>query len=153
MYDLDNYLEIRIDKNEDFKEYLNILFKKTDYVDYIILAKDSYDYSLFLDYFKTKKIEPIIIRKWPSTLYRGGNMVYRVSLTKEFKNILLSFDNFFIPSYDKYGQYAPKKTKWGTSDICFYDKNSNLLSYTTTHEGWIFANTKVLSELKKFEIK
>ncbi|HEM4925438.1 TPA: hypothetical protein U1160_002108 [Streptococcus suis] len=149
---LEKLVEIKIENCEEFRKYLKILFKKASYIHYIILDKDPYDNSLFENYFKKNGIKPKITRLWPGTMSGGNNLLYNAPLTKELKNIILSFESFFIPSYDRDGQYTPKKTSWGISDICFYDINSELLSYTTTHEGWMFANTEILKELKEFEI-
>lgn len=151
-YEPDELKEIRIENREQFQRYIKVLFQKTDYINYIILNGDPYDNSLFLDYFEKNNILPKDVRKWPGTVSSGNNKLYKAKLTKDLRTILLSFDNFFIPNYDKYGQESPIKTSWGISDICFYDSNNKLLSYTTTHEGWVFADTNGIKELKDLEI-
>ena len=149
---MDN-IDIQLNNIDDYKKYINIVFKYVKTIEYVV-PKYLEANPKVLEYIENNYIKAKNVKKWMGTKGGGGNDLYKFHATPEFKKILLSFDNFFIINKE---EISPKTyrctldmTSWGQSDIAFFDKDDEVISFITAHEGYLLVNKKYKDDFKEF---
>ena len=133
------------------QEYLDILDKiepKCQYIEIVItFGNKSND---IVENFKDDILESRKVSEWWGTITKGKNNLYKIKSSKKLFDYLKQYETFC--KYYFYGSNAEtlsrgdysEITDFGSDDIAFYDKNNNLLLFTTTHEGYITINEIIL---------
>ena len=138
-------------KLNNHEEYINVLDKieiKCKYIEVVVI--DGRKSNELIDKFKDDILNIKKVSKWWGTQTRGSNYLYRINSSKEIFEYLRNFETFC--KYYEYGSNNESLrrgdyseiTDFGLDDIAFYDNNNDCLLCTTTHEGYIAANKKIL---------
>ena len=138
-------------KLNNHEEYINILDKieiKCKYIEVVVI--DGRKSNELIDKFKDDILNIKKVSKWWGTQTRGSNYLYRINSSKEIFEYLRNVETFC--KYYEYGSNNESLrrgdyseiTDFGLDDIAFYDNNNDCLLCTTTHEGYIAANKKIL---------
>lgn len=138
-------------KLNNHKEYINVLNrieKECKYVEVVVI--DRRKSNELIDKFSDDILNIKKVSKWWGTATRGSNYLYRIKSSKEIFEYLRNFETFC--KYYEYGSNNESLrrgdyseiTDFGLDDIAFYDKDNNCLLCTTTHEGYIAINKKIL---------
>lgn len=138
-------------KLNNHEEYINVLDEieiKCKYIEVVVInGRKSNE---LIDKFKDDILNIKKVSKWWGTQTRGSNYLYRINSSKEIFEYLRNFETFC--KYYEYGSNNESLrrgdyseiTDFGLDDIAFYDNNNDCLLCTTTHEGYIAANKKIL---------
>ena len=138
-------------KLNNHEEYINVLYKieiKCKYIEVVVIGGRKSNE--LIDKFKDDILNIKKVSKWWGTQTRGSNYLYRINSSKEIFEYLRNFETFC--KYYEYGSNNESLrrgdyseiTDFGLDDIAFYDNNNDCLLCTTTHEGYIAANKKIL---------
>ena len=138
-------------KLNNHEEYINVLDKieiKCKYIEVVVIGGRKSNE--LIDKFKDDILNIKKVSKWWGTQTRGSNYLYRINSSKEIFEYLRNFETFC--KYYEYGSNNESLrrgdyseiTDFGLDDIAFYDNNNDCLLCTTTHEGYIAANKKIL---------
>ena len=152
---MEEMIRIYLDSNDDYKNYINHIFKYVKNIEFVILD-DSYIFSqIIMEYLKKNNLRAKNVNSWMGT--KSGsrkNLLYRFDSNSEFKNILLKLENFFIINKKEISKNTYsctiEDTDWGHADIAFFDENNEVISYVTAHEGDILVNEKYIYEFSQF---
>lgn len=139
-------------KLNNHEAYINVLDKleqKCKYIEIVVI--DGRKSNELVDKFSEDILTVNKVSKWWGTETRRTNYLYRINYSKELFEYMRQFETFC-----KYHEYGSNKeslrrgdysetTNFGIDDIAFYDKDSNYLLYTTTHEGYISINKQLIS--------
>lgn len=141
----------KLNDHESYLDILNRIDKKCEYIEVVILdEKESND---LIEEFRNDIISVKKVKEWWGTevvSLEPCNYLYRLKYSKRLYNYLSKFETFC-----KYFEYGTTKkslefgdyreiTDFGVDDIAFYDQNGNYLLWTTTHEGYILVNDKII---------
>ena len=138
-------------KINNHQEYINILDKieiKCKYIEIVVI--DGRKSNELIDEFSDDILNVRKVSKWWGTETKGSNYLYRIDYNKDIFEYLRKFETFC-----KYYEYGSNKeslrrgdyseiTDFGLDDIAFYDKNDICLLCTTTHEGHVYINEKII---------
>ena len=141
----------KLNDHESYLDILNRIDKKCEYIEVVILdEKESND---LIEKFRNDIISVKKVKEWWGTevvSLEPCNYLYRLKYSKKLYNYLSKFETFC--KYFEYGttkkslEYGDYReiTDFGMDDIAFYDHNGNYLLWTTTHEGYILVNDKII---------
>ena len=141
----------KLNDHESYLDILNRIDKKCEYIEVVILdEKESND---LIEKFRNDIISVKKVKEWWGTevvSLEPCNYLYRLKYSKKLYNYLSKFETFC--KYFEYGttkkslEYGDYReiTDFGVDDIAFYDQNGNYLLWTTTHEGYILVNDKII---------
>lgn len=141
----------KLNDHESYLDILNRIDKKCEYIEVVILdEKESND---LIEKFRNDIISVKKVKEWWGTevvSLEPCNYLYRLKYSKKLYNYLSKFETFC--KYFEYGttkkslEYGDYReiTDFGMDDIAFYDQNGNYLLWTTTHEGYILVNDKII---------
>lgn len=155
---MDELKRVTLDTTEKYHHFIETVTKKTKVIEYVVLNGDRNPNKDMLVVMKNNGSVETLTSSWAGTRVFGkkSNKKYVVQYSDELKKELLKFENFFIVNKIllEPNTYKCKLeyTSWGLSDIAFYSHTGDLLAFSTTHEGWVFANLNVLSNLRALEI-
>lgn len=138
-------------KLNNHEEYINVLNKieiKCKYIEIVVL--DARKSNELVDRFSEDILKIKKVSRWWGTETRGVNYLYRIKSSEKIFAYLRSFETFC--KYYEYGSNNESLirgdyyeiTNFGIDDIAFYDNNNDCLLCTTTHEGYIAVNRKIL---------
>ena len=135
----------------DTKQYLRLLCtlqKETAYIQLVqICGEDECDPVLVKAKELMKLIKKEDVNRWLGTISRGQKVPqYLFQANNFFFNYLKGFPSFFFNTKDKWGCDEVTETAFGQDDIAFLDHGRRVLFYTTTHEGYAYADPLVISE-------
>lgn len=140
-----------LNNHDDYVKIINRINDKCDYIEIVILDKK--ESNKLVDKFSEFIIEKKKVKKWWGTellCKRPCNSLYKIKYNKHIYLYLLQFETFckyfeFGTSEKslKIGDYS-EITDFGIDDIAFYDSEGNTLLNTTTHEGYIMINEKLI---------
>ena len=161
---MSKYTNIILSNHEQYLEVLRALEEKTEYVemDFIDPSVSRIRYELlqnsdgeldFSEYsgvndedrnnevinFAFENLE--FIKKEYSDRWSGA-FRYVFKADRVFFEFLRKFESFYINEITN-NSFETRNTDFGCDDICFYDEDNNKLFYTTTHEGYGTASTKL----------
>mgnify|MGYP003474995305 CR=1 FL=1 len=138
-------------KINNHEEYIKILDKIKPICKYIeIVVIDGKENNELVDKFSEYIIDTKKVSKWWGNETSIVNNLYKIRASEEFFDYLKKYETFC-----KYYEYGTTKesltrgdyseiTNFGYDDIAFYDEFDNYLLFTTTHEGNIAINDKIL---------
>ena len=137
MLDLTNFIK--------YTEVIGLIEKKCDYVEIVLLC--SKESSELIEMFQDQIIDKEWVTEWSGTrIYLGDDKKEKGNL-----KIKIKFNNKFLTLIKETGAKGPFNTEdrnynfigylyfplLEQDDISFYDKDGNLLLFTTTHEGYV----------------
>ena len=134
------------------KEYIEVLGRLKEECKYIeIVILDGRKSNELIDKFHKDIIYTKKVSKWWGTEINGSNYLYGINNSNKLFEYLNKFETFC--KYYEYGSNSEsfkrgdysETTDFGIDDIAFYDENNDLLLCTTTHEGYIMINEKLLN--------
>lgn len=131
----------KLNNHNEYLKVINKLEDKTKYIE-IVLINESEDNEL-IDQIKDNIISTKKVSKWWGTKTFSKNNLYKIKTSKKLFDLLKEYETFCKYFESDNGDYV-ETTDFGFDDIAFYDKNGNLLLYTTTREGYITASNKLI---------
>lgn len=135
------------------QEYVDILEKIKGECKYIeIVLLDGRKNNELIDNFNSDILYTKKVSKWWGTETKGSNYLYGINFSKVLLEYLKKFETFC--KYYEYGSSIESLkrgdyseiTDFGIDDIAFYNDNNDMLLCTTTHEGYIMINEKLLNK-------
>lgn len=150
--DLINYTG-KLNKHDKYIEILKKLRKKCTYIEIVVIARRKMEENQIVVKFKDDIIKIDKVREWWGTR-SCKNFKVRIKASKELFQYLSKLETFCkyykeseetILKYKTRGDIAVD-TDFGYDDIAFFNKDNNILLCTTTHEGYIFVNEKLLEK-------
>lgn len=144
--------EIILETKADYFLYIDSIFKHTKYIEYLILEGDKPNTKI-LEFLKRNHIDSKRVNSWKGTNTNSKeSRLFRFDSNLKFKKILLEFDNFFVIDSTKISNsvYSCRivETDWGKSDIAFYDRNCEIISFIIAHEGDVLVNERYIDGMK-----
>ena len=141
----------KLNDHESYLDILNKIDKKCEYIEVVIL--DERESNDLIEEFRNDIISVKKVKEWWGTevdSLEPCNYLYQLKYSKRLYNYLSKFETFC--KYFEYGttkkslEYGDYReiTDFGMDDIAFYDQNGNYLLWTTTHEGYIMVNDKII---------
>jgi len=138
----------KLNNHEEYIKILNKVEPRCKYIEIVVI--DERKTNELVDKFKNDIKQHKKVTKWWGTETKISNNLYRIKATKEFFSYLTKFETFC-----KYFEYGSTKetlikgdyseiTNFGYDDIAFYDENDDYILFTTTHEGNVAINDKIL---------
>ena len=135
----------KLNTHDEYLKILEILRKKCEHIELIIIdGKDKYSNPIVRE-FK----DDIVLVKKDYCGYSTLNDVVYIKATKNFFDYLTRYETFCKYYYahtkennDSYDKC--ENTNFGYDDIVFFDKEGNVLLFTTTHECNISISEKLL---------
>ena len=154
---MQNMVEIELNKKEDFALYINKVFKYVKKIDYVILEFDNEPNKKILKYLKDNNIGAKKVKSWKGTTTSSkNNLLYSFNASPIFKELLLGFDNFFTIKKKEISKNtyscSIEETKWGQSDIAFYDNRNKVISFIIAHEGDILVSEEYIDQFECFRL-
>lgn len=154
---MQNMIEIELNNTEDFVPYINKVFKYVKKIDYVILESDNDPNEKILRYMKDRNIGAKKVKSWKGTTTRSeNNLLYRFNASPIFKELLLGFDNFFTIKKREISKNvyscSIEETKWGQSDIAFYDNKNKVISFIIAHEGDVLVSEEYINQFECFRL-
>jgi len=143
----------KLNNHKDYIKIIEMLELKTKYIKIVVI--DGKKTNHIVDKFKDDIIKTDKVSEWWGTITKIKNNLYKINASKELFNYLREFETF--TKYYPYGsnlkthirgEYS-ELTDFGIDDIAFYDKKDICLLCTTTHEGYIMINEKIINMNKK----
>lgn len=138
------FLDLNLTSNEEYLEVLRALEVKTKYIEIVQatwIKEDDEVVNFALD--NLQLLEKEKPSEWWGNTYAGDDTVkYRFKADKKYFEFLRKFESFYINEITN-NSLKTRGTDFGFDDICFYDEDNNKLFYTTTHEGYGTASTKL----------
>lgn len=138
----------KLNNHQEYVNALDNLETKCEYIKIVII--DGRKSNTLIDKFRADILEIKKVSKWWGTEIKGSNYLYKIKSSKEIFEYLRCYETFC--KYYEYGSneeslikgdYA-EITDFGLDDIAFYDNNNDCLLCTTTHEGYIGINKKII---------
>lgn len=124
----------KLNDNRDYLKMIDILENKSFYIEIVVI--DEKDNNDWVKEFSGNIIDEEIVSKWWGTETSAKNNLYRIQASKDLFSKLKKYETFckyyVLDSGDSVGI-----TDFGYDDIAFFDKNKEVLLFTTTHEGYI----------------
>lgn len=142
----------KLNNHEEYIAALELIQTNCEYIEMVII--DGRKSNKLIDKFNDDILERKKVSKWWGTETKGSNYLYKIIASKKLFEYLKNFETFC--KYYEYrsnneslrrGDYS-ETTDFGMDDIAFYDNNENCLLCTTTHEGYIAINEKILKYLE-----
>lgn len=132
----------RLNTHEEYIKILKLLEEKTKYIEIVLI--DEKETNNLVEKFKDDIISTKIVSEWWGTITVAKNKLIRIKASKKLFMYLKQFETFckYISS-GRRGDYS-EITDFGYDDIAFYNKNNEMLLCTTTHEGYIIVNEKLI---------
>lgn len=132
----------KLNEHEQYLQILDKLKKKTSYIEIVLI--DGKKTNNLVEKFKDQIISTDAVSEWWATKTSGRNKLVRINSSDELFSYLETFETFckFYTSSNR-GDYSVL-TDFGIDDIAFYDILGNPLLLTTTHEGYIIVNEKLI---------
>lgn len=138
----------KLNNHKEYIKILDIIESKCKYIEIVII--DGRKSNELVDKFSSDILDRKKVSKWWGTETSGSNNLYRISSSRKIFEYLRNFETFC--KYYEYGSNGESLrrgdycviTDFGLDDIAFYDKNDKILLFTTTHEGYISINEKIL---------
>ena len=132
-------------KLNNHKKYIKVLKKleeKTKYIEIVLI--DEKETNDLVENLKKDIISTKIVSKWWGTETEAKNKLVKINASKELFEYLRNFETFckYYTSIFR-GDYS-ETTDFGYDDIAFYNENDEMLLCTTTHEGYIMINEKIV---------
>ena len=146
-------IKIELKDYSDYVAYINYIYTNTQYIEYVVLENDDNKIKNIMNYFSKNNIRSKNVTSWKGTTSSvRRNQLYKFYADDEFKNILLNFENFFIIEKKEIPNNLIacklRETSWGISDIAFYDKKGEVVSFVIAHEGEVLVSPKYINKLK-----
>lgn len=132
----------KLNEHSQYIKVLEVLEVKTKYIEIVLI--DEKETNDLVEKLKNDIVSTKFVSKWWGTETSAKNKLIRIKTSKELFNYLQKYETFckYHVSYEK-GDFS-EITDFGYDDIAFYDENNNILLCTTTHEGYIVINDKLL---------
>jgi len=138
----------KLNKNAKYIKILNALELKTKYIEIVLI--DEKETNDLVERFKNDIISTKIVSEWWGTETVAKNKLIKIKASKELFDYLKQFETFC--KYYEYGSTIKsflrgdysKITDFGYDDIAFYDEKEQILLCTTTHEGYIAIDEKLI---------
>lgn len=132
----------KLNEHTHYLQILNKLKKKTSYIEIVLI--DGKKTNNLVEKFKNQIISIESVSEWWGTKTFGRNRLVRINSSDELFSYLESFETFckYYTSKNR-GDYS-LLTDFGIDDIAFYDSLNDILLCTTTHEGYIIVNEKLI---------
>lgn len=132
-------------KLNNHKQYIKIidaLEQTTQHIEIVLI--DEKETNDLVEKFKSDIISKKIVSKWWGTETVAKNKLIKIKSSKELFEYLRQFETFckYHTSFIR-GDYSAI-TDFGYDDIAFYDEKDEILLCTTTHEGYIAINERLL---------
>lgn len=138
----------KLNNHEDYIKILNKIENKCKYIEIVIISGSKHNE--LINKFNNEIIDTKKVSEWWGTKTNRKNYLYRINSNKKIFDYLRKFETFC-----KYYEYGTNKkslsrgdyseiTDFGMDDIAFYDEKNNCLLCTTTHEGYILIDEKIL---------
>ncbi len=125
------YEFINLNEHSEYVKLLDIIAKKTKYIEYVIIDSDD---TKLLDCFE----EDIMFRKntnkWWGTKISQSSTLYKIKASSKLFTFLKKFETFCIQITNNFGDCV-QFTDFGINDIAFFDDKTEPILFTTTHEG------------------
>ena len=138
----------KLNNHEEYIKTLEKIKAKCKYIEVVIIHKRKSNE--LVDAFSSDILEHKKVSEWWGTKTKSSNSLYRIKASKELFDYLTKYETFC--KYYKYGSTSKSLlrgdyseiTDFGADDIAFYDKNDNYILFTTTHEGYIAIDEKIV---------
>jgi len=138
----------KLNKNAKYIKILNALELKTEYIEVVLI--DEKETNDLVEKFKNDIVSTEIVSEWWGTKTVARNKLIKIKASKELFDYLKQFETFC--KYYEYGSTIKsflrgdysKITDFGYDDIAFYDEKEQILLCTTTHEGYITIDEKLI---------
>jgi len=138
----------KLNKHAKYIKILNALELKTKYIEIVLI--DEKETNDLVERFKNDIISTKIVSEWWGTETVAKNKLIKIKSSRELFEYLKRFETFC--KYYEYGSTIKsflrgdysEITDFGYDDIAFYDEKEQILLCTTTHEGYITIDEKLI---------
>jgi len=132
----------KLNNHKKYLKVLSVLEKETKYIEIVLI--DEKETNDLVEKFKEDIISTKIVSSWWGTETEAKNKLVKIKASKELFEYLKQFETFckYHASLLR-GDYS-EITDFGYDDIAFYNENDEMLLCTTTHEGYIMINEKLV---------
>lgn len=132
----------KLNTHEEYIKILEKLKEKCEYIEIVII--DEREDNELVKEFKEDIIEKQKVSEWWGTETQAINNLYKIKSSEKLFKYLEKYETFckYYSSEEK-GD-TNETTDFGYDDIAFYDEKNNYLLMTTTHEGYIAINEKLI---------
>ncbi len=138
----------KLNRHAKYIKVLNDLEPKTEYIEIVLI--DEKETNDLVEKFKSDIISTGIVSEWWGTKTVARNKLIKIKASNELFEYLKQFETFC--KYYEYGSTIKsflrgdysEITDFGYDDIAFYDEKEQILLYTTTHEGYITIDEKLI---------
>ena len=132
-------------KLNNHKKYIKVLKKleeKTKYIEIVLI--DEKETNDLVEKFKQNIISTELVSSWWGTETEAKNKLVKINVSKELFEYLQNFETFCKYHTSIFRGDHSETTDFGYDDIAFYNENDEMLLCTTTHEGYIMINEKIV---------
>ena len=132
-------------KLNNHKKYIKVLKKleeKTKYIEIVLI--DEKETNDLVEKFKQNIISTELVSSWWGTETEAKNKLVKINASKELFEYLQKFETFCKYHTSIFRGDHSETTDFGYDDIAFYNENDEMLLCTTTHEGYIMINEKIV---------
>ncbi len=132
-------------KLNNHKKYIKVLTKleeKTKYIEIVLI--DEKETNDLVEKFKQNIISTELVSSWWGTETEAKNKLVKINVSKELFEYLRNFETFCKYHTSIFRGDHSETTDFGYDDIAFYNENDEMLLCTTTHEGYIMINEKIV---------
>ena len=139
----------KLNKHEEYIKALNLLKTKTKYIEIVLI--DEKKTNQLVEKFKNDIISTKVVSEWWGTITTARNKLIRIKTSNKLFMYLEQFETFckYYCSNQR-GDYS-EVTDFGYDDIAFYNEKDELLLCTTTHEGYIMFDTKLVKKGESYD--
>ena len=132
-------------KLNNHKKYIKVLKRleeKTKYIEIVLI--DEKETNDLVEKFKQNIISIELVSSWWGTETEAKNKLVKINASKELFEYLQKFETFCKYYTSIFRGDHSETTDFGYDDISFYNENDEMLLCTTTHEGYIMINEKLV---------
>lgn len=142
----ENCVLVELTSREQYLQLLAGLRQRTAYIALVqINDEDAQEAVLAKALDCMQLVEKKYVGKWLGTVRKGRKAPYYLfRADKRFFSFLKEFPSFFFNRKDAWGCDDIEETAFGQDDIAFFDEKQKVLFYTTTHEGYAYADPALL---------
>ena len=132
----------KLNNHKKYTKVLKKLEEKTKYIEIVLI--DEKETNDLVEKFKQNIVSTKLVSSWWGTETEAKNKLVKINASKELFEYLRNFETFckYHTSIFR-GDYS-ETTDFGYDDIAFYNENDEMLLCTTTHEGYIMINEKIV---------
>ena len=134
----------RLNKHEEYIKILKLLEPKTKYIEVVLI--DEKEKNHLVEKFINDIISTKIVSEWWGTITAAKNKLIKIKASKQLFKYLEKFETFCKYKTSRMrGDYS-EVTDFGWDDIAFYNEKDEILLCTTTHEGYIMIDDKLVKK-------